>query len=217
MEFFMTMPIFCERQFDKYRMTVQYQDMRVEFLEAPFGRMGITQNELSGRYRTIPDRPYLLPWDVRGILGKLGPAQIRAKYTQVSGPEESEAFWNRVLEEQHERYQHELRILKDAEVNGEITNAEYKRAREVLRGVLGTSYLTDMRIVCNLNAFEWIVNQRLAPDTQLESRAVAYHMVKAVEQAGVAQVLVSGMKAKHGWGKWMAEVEEALNDDVPVM
>lgn len=203
MEFFMTMPIFCERQFDKYRMTVQYQDMRVEFLEAPFGRMGITQNELSGRYRTIPDRPYKLPSDVRSVLDKAASS--------------AQLFWDGILQEQHEQYENALKGLKESEAAGKITNAEYKRAREVLRGILGTSYLTDMRIVCNMNAFEWIVNQRLAPDAQLESRAVAYHMVKALENHAVAQGMVTNMKLKHGWDKWMVEVAEALNDDVPVM
>lgn len=195
LEFFMTVPIFIERQFDKYRMSLQYQDIRLEYLEAPFGRLGMTQNELSGRYRTIPERPYGLPGDVADVLVKAGNSCYpdSAPYK----PEDFTGQWDDILREQHEQYSGTLQKLKEAEKAGAITNAEYKRVREVIRGMLGTAYMTDMRIVMNLNAFEHIVNQRLAPDAQLESRIVAALMVN--EAVKVAPVMVSEMMAKNGW------------------
>lgn len=201
LEFFITCPIFVERQFDKYRMTLQYQDFQIEFLEAPMGRDHVTQNELSGRYRTIPDRPYGLPEDVSNIMKKAREFDTRGYYSEE---------WNYFLEMQHKVYQHELNILKESEKQGKISNNEYKRAREVLRGFLGTSYLTDMRIVMNLNAFEHIINQRLASDAQMESRVVAYYMLNEVLGAEVAPFAVSNMFATNNWNKLTADLSRML-------
>jgi len=56
LDFYLRLPIYCERQFDKYRMTRQIQgldaDVLVDIYEARMGRENITQNEMSGRYRT---------------------------------------------------------------------------------------------------------------------------------------------------------------------
>lgn len=200
MEFFLTMPIFCERQFDKYRMTVQYQGFELTYLEAPFGRDGITQNELSGRYRTIPDRPFTLPKDVEGILIKSSPTTLK----DYSGD------YDEILKHQHTWYQIELSRLKGAQKDGLINNSEYKRAREVLRGVLGTAFLTDMRIVMNMNAFEHIINQRLSPEAQTESRVVAYGMIKQLEAANICPHMLNSMIRVNGWDAWMKDVEDVL-------
>lgn len=201
MEFFITCPIFVERQFDKYRMTLQEQQFTIEWYEAPMGRDHITQNELSGRYRTIPDRPYTLPNDISALF----------KRVDDSGNEDtiftSKGYWDSALRLQHEYYEQQLIILKKAESNKVITNKEYKRAREVLRGMLGTAFLTDMRIVMNMNAFEHIVNQRLAADAQLESRVVAYLMVKKVVDSGICPVLINEMIVANKWASLMDEVE----------
>ena len=199
LDFYITVPIFIERQFDKYRMTVQHQQFSLEFYEAPFGRNGISQNELSGRYRTIPDRPYRTPSDVARIGKKAGIPSIA---------QDTDAF----LASQHHFYQNKLNILKEQERAGAISNAEYKRAREVLRGVLGTGFMTDMRIVLNLNAFEHIVNQRIAPDAQFESQVLAYQMIQAVRAAQVAPTMVEAMVAAHGWEERMAGISIKMSD-----
>lgn len=203
MEFFITAPIFVERQFDKYRMTVQYQDFQVEFLERPMGGDHITQNELSGRYRTIPERKLELPKDVLEICNKV-----------VAGPD-SEKYnwsedWHQMMEDQHGEYQARLEILRNAEKTGRITNKEYKRAREVWRGLLGTATLTDFRIVMNLNAFEHIINQRLERSTQLESRVVAYSMLKELLLSKAAPITLGRMVEVNGWHPWYVEVEDML-------
>ena len=204
-EFFITCPIFCERQLDKYRMTLQHQDIQVEMLERPMGGLNITQNELSGRYRTIPDRGYDMPTDVETICKK---AYSTADYYNWKED------WQMFISDQHKEYSLRLQILKMAEKSGKITNAEYKRAREVWRGLLGTHTLTDMRMTMNLNAFEHIVNQRLDPASQLETRVVAALMLDAMLAAGVAPTALSEMAIKNNWLTWYMEVSEALNKTV---
>jgi len=196
-EFFITCPIYVERQFDKYRMSVQYQDFQVDFLQAPFGRNGITQNELSGRYRTIPDRHYVMPADVQAILQK-----------SIENPEIEINEYEDLLETQYFSYEATLCALRDAEKEGKITNKEYKRVREVYRGVLGTAYMTDMRIVMNLNAFEHIINQRLAPDAQLESRAVALGMIRALQSSNCAAHMLNNMIIVNNWDTMIKDYEE---------
>lgn len=201
LELFFTFPIFVERQFDKYRMTVQFQQFVVEYYLGKMGRDAITQNELSGRYRTIPDRPYGLPADVELILRKTDrDGLLPFEYEQL-------------LEKQHRWYGTALESMRDAEKAGRITNAEYRRAREVIRGVLGTSFLTDMRIVLNMNAFEHIVNQRLAPEAQLESRVAALGMIKVVEASGKLPWLITQMIEANGWRTMMTDVEQTLQGE----
>lgn len=190
MELFITCPLYTERQLDKYRMTVQGQDYEITWNEGAFGRWGITQNELSGRYRTIPDRPYTLPEDVLSIVHK----ENSDEWCLGLGYQDH-------LTKQHEWYQGALDDLKNAQRADKITNAEYKRAREVLRGVLGTAFMTDMRLVMNLNALEHVVNQRLPQDAQLESRYVAALMLQAVIDGEVAPVLINEMIWANGWDK----------------
>lgn len=183
LDVFLRVPIFIERQLDKYRMTVQYQGVDADVFEAPFGRHGITQNELSGRYRSLPERWLALPDDVAGILRKVG---IRDRYTMAMVM----AF---------ETYQASLADLKEARDGGGISGAEYKRAREILRGVLGTSMLTDMRIVCSLQSLAWIIDQRIAPDAQVESQQVARMLVDELRKVDDIRVTVDALIASHGW------------------
>lgn len=207
LDFFITLPIFLERQFDKYRMTVQYQGIDIEFFLADMGRENITQNELSGRYRTIPDRALKLPNDVAAI-------HARALGTYAKGdaglPSDSSEGFARELERQHHWYQEQLLRMKAAEKAGTITNWEFKRAREVLRGVLGTAFLTDMRILCNLNSFEWIITQRLEPAAQLEGRVVAARMLQAVRAVPDLSTSVETMIETHGWQEYLDELAAVL-------
>ena len=213
MDWYVTCPIFVERQFDKYRMSVQYQDIQVEYLTAPFGREGITQNELSGRYRTIPERPYTLPPDVLEIMVKADNSRTDRLDSTPANQGDMQEVWRDLLEIQHKAYKSALSGLREAEKSGSITNAEYKRAREVLRGVLGTAYLTDMRLVFNGNAFEWIVQQRITEHAQLESRVLAYRLLTGALQNQVASTMVKTMIEHHGWQKQIDEIEAILKGE----
>jgi len=208
MDWFVTAPLFTERQFDKYRLTQQFQDIQVECQVGQFGRLGITQNELSGRYRTIPDRPYLLPQDVSEILDRTGRHVL--KLSPEDDSIDSAADWKEELEHQHNTYQQILGAMRDAEKSGVITNAEYKRAREVCRGVLGTAFLTDMRLVMNLNAFEHVINQRIDVHAQVESQVFAYLLLQEVRKNEVAKTIVETMVVKNGWQVHIDRIEDLL-------
>lgn len=216
-EFFVTCPIFIERQLDKARMSTQFQDFRLDYEMGVFGRWGITQNELSGRYRTIPDRPYGMPSDVAEICGRAVFSEDQKHpreqwYARSSdAAKEVKRRFDQILSEQHLKYQAMLDKLREAEKDGVISNAEYKRAREVLRGLLGTAFMTDFRMVMNLNAFQNVISQRLAADAQLESRVVAYHMVMLARKAGVAPTLLDEMVIANNWGPLLVEVQAALH------
>ncbi|CAB4127196.1 THY1 Predicted alternative thymidylate synthase [uncultured Caudovirales phage] len=203
-DFAMTMPIFLERQFDKYRMTVQYQDVEVDFLVAEMGRNNITQNELSGRYRTIPSRFYEMPDDVAAVVATaIWPLDQTFGDTKGACKQEHADM----LQMQYDYYNEVLISLKKArDVSKTITAAEFKRAREVLRGVLGTAYMTDMRIICNLHSLEHILDQRLDPAAQLEGRVVACKMLKAVLDSGVAKVTMEQMVKTKDWQKYIDEL-----------
>jgi thymidylate synthase ThyX len=179
-----TCPLFLERQYDKARTTVQYQDFEVTFFEAPMGRKQLTQNELSGRYRTIPTRYLPCPDDVAAIVAKA--VGEGAEY----GPESAAADFDNQLQMQANWYDAQMGMLRGAKAEGRITNDEYKRCREVLRGVLGTAYVTQMRILGNLHAWEWILEQRLAPDAQVEARELALKIYYAMVEANVAPVFM---------------------------
>lgn len=234
MEFYLHVPIYIERQIDKYRMTLQYQQFEDD--EAPsflqrvydfalglarrtplkswyvrtFGCWGVTQNELSGRYRTIPDRPYIMPRDVAEIIAKTQPfGSIGFQPT----PESASEAYEELLRQQHRWYENQLRSLKSAQDQGRITNTEYKRARDVLRGVFGMAYMTDMRLVMNMNAFEHMMNQRLPREAQMEGRVAAYWVFKALERSGAAKVMLEEMVKANKWAPLLAEIEAAIAAD----
>lgn len=204
LDFFATCPIFVERQFDKYRMTTQVQDMVIDCNVAEFGRHGITQNELSGRYRTIPDRPYEMPNDVTSIISKSFNEHCANNAKQMFLDMQEDAF---------SKYTTLINNVKNCRDRGEITSDEYKRARDVLRGLLPVATLTDMRLVMNMNAFEWIMNQRLPNSAQLESRVLAYQMLNSVVQQNVSPVMVAKMIDTNGWQKYIDEVEKLISED----
>jgi len=101
-----------------------------------------SQNGLSGRYRTLPKDCFGVPEDVVEILEKADNLDVDVVFN-----------YDRLMREQQEKYTSWLKSLKQAEKDAKITNAEYKRAREVLRGVLGTSTMTERVSIFNLRSF----------------------------------------------------------------
>lgn len=142
-----------------------------------------SHNGLSGRYRTLPDDHYTLPSDVGLILRKC--QVVHTRYDQ---------FCNSAME----AYEELLVTLKNHQHEGIIDNVEYKRAREVLRGMCPTAGMVERTTVINLRSLANFLKQRLAKDAQPEIQQVAKLMLKAVEDAGVAPVAVATLKAS-GW------------------
>jgi thymidylate synthase (FAD) len=76
------------------------------------------------------------------------------------------------------------------EKTGVITNTEYKRAREVLRGILGTSYFTDIVATWDLNNLIKFLKLRLDEHAQLEIQDMAQQVYFEIAESGaVPEVL----------------------------
>ena len=95
-------------------------------------------------------------------------------------------------------------------------NKDYKRVREVLRGIIGTALMTDMRVVLNLNALEHILDQRMDPASQLESRVAGYLMYKTALDSNVAPEFFRQSAIKRVWAIWAREIEQKIARDTSV-
>lgn len=140
-----------------------------------------SSNGLSGRYRTMPTDFYDLPKDCTQILEK-------AHLTDCA-----QAYFS-VCDEAYRKYEMYLKELRFQETKGAITNTEYKRAREVLRGMLPTSGMVERVTTMNLRSFANFIRLRLSNHAQPEIREVALKMLEAVEQANIAPIAINTLK-----------------------
>lgn len=182
-------PIYVERQFDKYRMTQQYQDYKVEYEFGPMGRDNITQNELSLRYRTMNNSFIGIPKDIREISKKL----VWHTWSDQDNPRTNlDTLYLESMSLAKSTYDEIVKRLFEGKNNGDITYDELKRAREFYRGVLGTGFFTDMQIVLNSNALKNILIQRMSPHAQPEARRVADLMyTEAVKNKKLLNLMTS--------------------------
>ena len=145
-----------------------------------------SHNGLSGRYRTMPTDWFKIPEDVGDILTKAVPTNaLQDRYEESC----------RVATE---NYTIALSSLKISEKEGKITNKEFKRAREVIRGQLPTAGMVERTTIMNLRSFANYQYQRNSDHAQPEIKLVAQLMLKAVEEAGVAPIAISTLK-EMGW------------------
>ena len=186
-------PIYVERQFDKYRMTQQYQNYTVEYDYGPIGRDNITQNELSLRYRTMPNSYIPIPNDVQDITNKVG-----CHVTEDNIPR-LQYLYNTGMEAVKEMYDEIVQKLFAAKEYKLITYDELKRAREFYRGLLGTGFYTDMQIVLNANALKNILTQRLSKHAQPEARIVAELMLKEAMSENKINRMLEKAYTKYNW------------------
>jgi thymidylate synthase (FAD) len=146
-----------------------------------------TQNGMSGRYRTMPDEFYFLPDDVKAILNK-------AFY----GDDILNAFSSQCLVA-NQCYTTCLDMLKQDQKEALITNAEYKRCREVLRGMLPQGNMTETTFIFNLRSLANFFKQRSDWEhAQPEIAILSDRMQDLVELSGVCPVAFKVLK-KNGW------------------
>lgn len=170
--FWIRMPIFTDRQHMTHRMA--------------------SHNGLSGRYRTMPNEFFELPEDVEVILKKV-------KYDNEDlHPLHLEDSYSDICRRAFDNYNMQIEHLKEAEKEGRISNAEYKRTREILRGMLPQSGMTERTTMMNLRSFCNYQKQRNSDHAQPEIRRVAELMLEAVERANVCPVAIKALKA-NGW------------------
>ena len=174
LRFWIRMPIFTDRQHMTHRIA--------------------SHNGLSGRYRTMPDDWYPLPDDVTAIFDK---SFIKGSSASDYGDVIKQSF-DATCERANKWYANSVAFLREAMENGRITNAEFKRAREVIRGVLPTAGMVERTTVMNLRSFANYQFQRNSAHAQLEIRTVAQLMLEEVKKANVAPIAIKTLE-EIGW------------------
>lgn len=140
-----------------------------------------SHNGLSGRYRTMPEDFYEIPNDVNEILNKCGSQYIAKDYSDICLNANSS-------------YRNAINELKKCEKNGIITNEEFKRAREILRGQLPVAGMTERTTIMNLRSFANYQKQRNSTYAQPEIKMVAQLMLEEVEKSNVCPVAIKTLK-----------------------
>ncbi len=168
--FWIRMPIFTDRQHMTHRIA--------------------SHNGLSGRYRTMPNDWYHLPKDCLNILAKVD----NSLGTTVWLAQRYEF----ICQEAYLRYNELIDTLKASEKDGTITNAEFKRVREVYRGILPTAGMVERTTIMNLRSFANYQRLRSSDHAQPEINEVAIKMLEEVEKANVCPVAIATLK-EIGW------------------
>ncbi len=137
-----------------------------------------SHNGLSGRYRTMPEDWFALPKDVNDIINK----------ATVGGGLQSR--YEESCQLATENYKHTIEVLKRSEKDGFITNKEFKRVREVIRGQLPTAGMVERTTIMNLRSFANYQFQRNSDHAQPEIKQVAELMLKAVKEANIAPAAI---------------------------
>lgn len=158
-----------------------------------------SHNGLSGRYRTVPKDYYRIPEDVVSIMAKAKTG-------------DSPDFYSVLLDRQYVMYEQWLTELKGAEKSGAITNAEYKRARELLRGVIGTSYMVERTTIFNLHSFANYQRLRNSSHAQPEIQRIAQLMLRRVIDAKVAPIAIDELM-KQGFTMAKPNFEFVIAED----
>jgi len=140
----------------------------------------------SARYRTMPSDFFLLPNDVIAIQTKAG-----------IDPDTIDDY-NKICTLSNQFYLTMLDKLKKSEKNGIITNTEYKRARELIRGVLPQSNMTERVTVMNLRSFANYQKLRNSEHAQPEIRILAQLMLEEVEQSDKCPIAIEALK-RNNW------------------
>lgn len=145
-----------------------------------------SHNGLSGRYRTMPEDFFALPADVNDIINKAtvgGGLQVRYEESCKLATE---------------NYKLTIEALKRSEKDGWITNKEFKRVREVIRGQLPTAGMVERTTIMNLRSFANYQYQRNSDHAQPEIKHVAQLMLAAVKDQGVAPAAIATLE-ELGW------------------
>lgn len=146
-----------------------------------------SHNGMSGRYRTMPTDFYKLPDDVKGILSKINNPFI--DYCDI---------YEQMCTESMDWYQSSLTALKLGETEGRLTNTEYKRAREVLRGMCPLAGMTERTTTFNLRSLANFISMRMSEHAQLEICDVAVKMLDELKFHNVCPIALEALEER-GW------------------
>lgn len=165
--FWIRMPIYIDREHMTHRIA--------------------SHNGLSGRYRTMPDDFYAVPNDVKEILDRT--TESGAGYTAWAV-----SRYDSLCEQANAFYRAVLNDTKESVAEGRITNAEYKRIRETIRGCLPIANMVERTTIMNLRSFANYYRLRSHPEAAKEIQIIANKMLTAVEAANVCPVALAALK-----------------------
>lgn len=175
--FWMRIPIFTDRQHMTHRIA--------------------SHNGLSGRYRTMPTDYFDIPEDVFSILEKVDKLNYKSNPGQMLKRNIFEEYYQS-CEIAVNNYRYAIDAMKAAQKRDIITNAEFKRAREILRGQLPTAGMTERTTIMNLRSFANYQKLRNSEHAQPEIREVAQLMLKYVEESNICPIAIKALK-ENGW------------------
>ena len=142
-----------------------------------------SHNGMSGRYRTMPLDYYYLPLPLNSILERSG--------VDLD-------LYDRVCREANNAYSSCISKLKESKGSSLISEAEFKRARELVRGMLPQSNMTERTTTINLRSFANMVCQRTAEYAQPEIRHQVSLMKDTLIQKEVCPIACRALEAI-GW------------------
>ena len=149
-----------------------------------------SHNGLSGRYRTLPEDWFPMSQDCIDIVNK---SSVIGNLGEIMASD-----YDEVCARANRFYKKSLEHLKKAETELKITNAEYKRVREVLRGVLPTAGMVERTTIMNLRSFANYQKLRNSSHAQPEIREVAKLMLEEVRKANIAPITMATLE-EIGW------------------
>ena len=137
---------------------------------------------MSGRYRTMPSDFMAMPDDIKEIIA------------QADGPNSViETQYNEYCVASNNWYTEHCSFFKNKEKEGAISNQNYKRIREFLRGVLPQHNMTERVTVMNLRAFANYYKLRSKADAQPEIQSIANQMYDSIVEKNVCPIAIQSL------------------------
>lgn len=140
-----------------------------------------SHNGLSGRYRTMPNDFFGIPEDCSQILKRINLQSFENQYDDI-------------CLKAYEVYNWQLSELRQAEKNSAISNTEFKRLREILRGQLPTAGMIERTTIINLRSFANYQRLRNSDHAQNEIRFVAQEMLKLIKNANICPTAIQTLE-----------------------
>ncbi len=145
---------------------------------------------MSGRYRTMPTEYYAIPEDVQDIItNKLPPKAYTCGFDYI---------YNAICTNANKQYEYIMAELKQNKADGIITNDQYKRMREFMRGMLPQHNMTERITVMNLRSFANYYKLRGKFNAQKEIQYIAEQMHKQIKEMCVCPIAFSALE-KNSW------------------
>lgn len=147
-----------------------------------------SHNGMSGRYRTMPSEYLEVPDELKIIYSKLGKDNNTTNFQRGILD-----HYEQLCSTANQFYAESLDYLKQKEKEGKITNYEYKRCREFLRGVLPQNNMTERITIFNLRSFANYQKLRNSEHAQPEIKYVAELMLDAVINSKVCPIAIKAL------------------------